>query len=348
MADFAFSTNNVNISQNSQSSDTNRMYMANAYIAAKALARAVPYLVFEKFGQGYPLPSKSTRTIKFRRFEALSNTPKELTEGVTPNGQKLTYTDIEADLKQYGDLLVLSDVVLGTADSPVMEQASALIGEQAAQVVENIRINTLLGGTNDEYAHGTARNAVNTPISLGIQRRITRKLKNQMARFIADGIASAPRFYTEAVAPCVVGICHPDCEADIRNMIGFKDAIDYGTTTPWENEIGACENVRYMFTTMMPVYKDAGGAATNAAGQKMISTSGTKADVYPILFIAKDAYGLVPLKGMDALTPMVQNPTPTPSDPLAQRAYVAWKTMQTCVILNQAWMVRAEVAATAY
>ena len=68
MADFAFSTNNVNISQNSQDSDTNRMYMANAYIAAKALARAVPYLVFEKFGQGYPLPSKSTRTIKFRRF----------------------------------------------------------------------------------------------------------------------------------------------------------------------------------------------------------------------------------------------------------------------------------------
>lgn len=348
MADFAFSTNNVNISQNSQDSDTNRMYMANAYIAAKALARAVPYLVFEKFGQGYPLPSKSTRTIKFRRFEALSNTPKELTEGVTPNGQKLTYTDIEADLKQYGDLLVLSDVVLGTADSPVMEQASALIGEQAAQVVENIRINTLLGGTNVEYANGAARTAVNTPISLGLQRRITRKLKNQMARFITDAIASTPRFYTESVAPCFVAICHPDCEADIRNMIGFKDAIDYGTTTPWENEIGACENVRYMFTTMMPVYKDAGGNATNEAGQKMISTSATKADVYPILFIAKDAYGLVPLKGMDALTPMVQNPTPTPSDPLAQRAYVAWKTMQTCVILNQAWMVRAEVAATAY
>lgn len=348
MADFQFSANNVNISQKAQSDSTGRMYMANAYIAAKALARALPYLVFEKFGQGYPLPSKSTRSIKFRRFEALSNTPKELTEGVTPTGQKLSYTDIDADLKQYGDLLVLSDVVLGTADSPVMEQASALIGEQAAQVVENIRINTLLGGSNVEYANGAARNAVNTPISLGLQRRITRKLKNQMARFITDAIASTPRFYTESVLPCFVAVTHPDVEADIRNMIGFKDAVDYGTTTPWENEIGACENVRYIFTTMMPVYKDAGGAVTNASGAAMISTTGTKADVYPILFLAKDAYGLVPLKGMDALTPMIQNPTPTPSDPLAQRAYIAWKTMQTCVILNQAWMVRAEVAATAY
>lgn len=348
MADFQFSANNVNISQQAQDNTTGRMYMANAYIAAKALARALPYLVFEKFGQGYPVPSKSTRTIKFRRFEALDNTPKELTEGVTPTGQKLSYTDIEADLKQYGDLLVLSDVVLATADSPVMEQASALIGEQAAQVVENIRINTLLGGTNVEYANGAARTDVNTPITLGFQRRVTRKLKNQMARFITDTIASTPRFYTESVLPCFVAVTHPDVEADIRNMIGFKDAVDYGSQAPWENEIGACENVRYIFTTMMPVYKDAGGNVTNASGAKMISTKGTKADVYPVLFIAKDAYGLVPLKGMDSLTPMVQNPTPTPSDPLAQRAYVAWKTMQTCVILNQAWMVRGEVAATAY
>ena len=339
-------TVNVNISQSA--TGENKIYMANAYIAAKALARAVPYLVFEKFGQGYPLPSKSTRSIKFRRFEALDNTPTELTEGVTPQGQTMTFTDIDAELKQYGNLLVLSDVILGTADSPVMEQASALIGEQAAQVVERIRINTLLGGSNVEYANGTARAEVNTPISLGLQRRVTRKLKNQMARFITDTIASTPRFYTESVLPCFVAITHPDVEGDIRQLVGFKDAVDYGTTAPWENEIGACENVRYMFTTMMPVFQDAGGNVTNAAGNTMLSTTGTKADVYPVLFLAKDAYGLVPLKGMDALTPMIQNPTPTPSDPLAQRAYIAWKTMQTCVILNQAWMVRAEVAATAY
>lgn len=348
MADIIQNAAGTMISQTSQTDTTGRLYMANAYIAAKALQRALPYLVFEKFGQGYPLPNKSTRTIKFRRFEALDNTPKELTEGVTPQGQKMTYTDIEADLKQYGDLLVMSDVVLATADSPVMEQASAIIGEQAAQVVERIRINTLLGGSNVEYANGTARAQVNTPISLGLQRRITRKLKNQLARFITDAIASTPRFYTESVLPCFVAVCHPDVEGDIRNMIGFKDSVDYGSQAPWENEIGAVENVRYIFTTMMPSYPDAGGDATNAAGNKMLSTAGTKADVYPILYIAKDAYGLVPLKGMDSLTPMVQNPTPTPSDPLAQRAYVAWKTMQTCVILNQAWMVRAEVAATAY
>lgn len=322
--------------------------MANVYVVAKMLIRALPYLVFEKFGQAYPLPTKSTKTAKFRRFESLAATPTELTEGVTPTAQTFTVTDIEATVHQYGNLVTMTDVLLDTNDSPVMEQVTQIVGEQAAETVENMRIGVLLGGTNVEYANGTSRSTVNTPISLPLQRRITRKLKNQKARMITDSIKSTPRFYTESVAPCFVAVCHPDCEADIRSMPHFIDVKDYGNAGPWENEIGAVEGVRYLFTTLMKSWPDAGGNKTNAAGDTMVSTGGTKADVYPILFLAKDAYGLVPLKGAESLTPVIINPSHTESDPLAQRAHVAWKTMQTCVILNQAWMVRAEVAVTAY
>ncbi len=322
--------------------------MANVYVVAKMLIRALPYLVFEKFGQAYPLPTKSTKTAKFRRFESLDATPKELTEGVTPTAQTFSVTDIEATVHQYGNLVTMTDVLLDTNDSPVMEQVTQIVGEQAAETVENMRIGVLLGGTNVEYANGTARNEVNTPISLPLQRRITRKLKNQKARFLTDSIKSTPRFYTESISPCFVAVCHPDCEADIRSMPHFQDVKDYGNTSPWENEIGAVEGVRYLFTTLMKSWPDTGGTKTNAAGDTMVSTTGTKADVYPILFLAKDAYGLVPLKGAESLTPVIINPSHTESDPLAQRAHVAWKTMQTCVILNQAWMVRAEVACTAY
>lgn len=322
--------------------------MANVYVVAKMLIRALPYLVFEKFGQAYPLPTKSTKTAKFRRFESLDATPTELTEGVTPTAQTFTVTDIEATVHQYGNLVTMTDVLLDTNDSPVMEQVTQIVGEQAAETVENMRIGVLLGGTNVEYSNGTSRAEVNTPISLPLQRRITRKLKNQKARMITDSIKSTPRFYTESVAPCFVAVCHPDCEADIRSMPHFIDVKDYGNAGPWENEIGAVEGVRYLFTTLMKSWPDAGGNKTNAAGDTMVSTTGTKADVYPILFLAKDAYGLVPLKGAESLTPVIINPSHTESDPLAQRAHVAWKTMQTCVILNQAWMVRAEVAVTAY
>lgn len=322
--------------------------MANVYVVAKMLIRALPYLVFEKFGQAYPLPTKSTKTAKFRRFESLDATPTELTEGVTPTAKTFSVTDIEATVRQYGNLVTMTDVLLDTNDSPVMEQVTQIVGEQAAETVENMRLGVLLGGANVEYANGAARHDVNTPITLPLQRRITRKLKNQKARFLTDSIKSTPRFYTESISPCFVAVCHPDCEADIRSMPHFQDVKDYGNTSPWENEIGAVEGVRYLFTTLMKSWPDAGDVKTNAAGDTMVSTTGAKADVYPILFLAKDAYGLVPLKGAESLTPVIINPSHTESDPLAQRAHVAWKTMQTCVILNQAWMVRAEVACTDY
>ena len=83
------------------------------------------------------------------------------------------------------------------------------------------------------------------------------------------------------------------------------------------------------------------------AGGHVLSTSGSKADVYPVLFFAKDAYGIVPLKGKTSIVPTVLNPgQASKSDPLGQRGYVGWKAMQTCVILNNAFMVRAEVAAS--
>jgi N4-gp56 family major capsid protein len=66
-----------------------------------------------------------------------------------------------------------------------------------------------------------------------------------------------------------------------------------------------------------------------------------------MLFLARDAYGIVPLRGRDSLTPMVVNPKPAPGDPLGQRGSVGWKAWQAAVILQDAFMVRLEVAATA-
>jgi N4-gp56 family major capsid protein len=139
-----------------------------------------------------------------------------------------------------------------------------------------------------------------------------------------------------------VALMHIDCETDVRGLTGFINAKDYASAPISEFEIGAVESVRFITSTVFESWPDAG-----ADKGSMISTSGTKADVYPVLLIAQDAYGMVPLKGKDSLTPMVLNPNvPREGDPLGQRGYVGWKAMTTAVILNQLFMVRIETAAT--
>ena len=280
--------------------------------------------------------------MKFRRYNALPNTPQALTEGVTPTGQTLTVTDVTATLSQFGDRVTITDVILDTHEDQTLNEAVNLLGEQAAQMIEKMRFGVLKAGTNVLFANGAARAAVNTAISINLQRRAVRALKRQNARFITSIVRSTPSYGTENVAPGYVALIHPDLEADVRQLTGFVPAEKYGSMTPWENELGKCEDVRYVSSTIFEPWADAGGLKGT-----MLSTTGTNADVYPVLFVGRDAYAIVALKGMFALTPMVVNPKPSDSDPLAQRGHVGWKAMQTAVILNDSFMIRAEVAATA-
>lgn len=339
------------------------------------LKRGMPYMCIEKFGQTYVLPTNSTKTAKFRRYFLtgstgaagagaaagssgganpawyipLATTP--LVEGVTPSGRKLDKQDYTITLEQYGDFTTISDVVQDTHEDPILQQATEVLGEQAALTVETLRFNVLKAGTNAFYASNgsggvtTARGSVAGVINRALQRKITTALARQNARQHLSYVASTPDYRTEPIEAAFVALVHVDCESDIRSMDGFISTKQYGTVTPFEGEIGSVERVRYIASTVFSAWADAGAATSGATTYR--STSGVNWDVYPVLYLAKDAYGIVPLKGKASLTPMVVNPKPAPGDPLAQRGTVGWKTMQGAIILNEAWMARAEVVATA-
>lgn len=321
-----------------------------AFAVAEILKRALPYLVLEKFGQAYPLPNNSTKTAKFRRYEALAKATTPLIEGVTPAGKTLTYTDYTANLQQYGDYVPLTDVIADTHEDQVFSAVQDIISEQAAQTIEAVRFGILKGGTNVFYAYGansaiTARASVKYVPVLADQRRVTRSFKRQNARYITKVTSASANYGTTAVQAAYIGLIHPDLENDVRNMTGFQNSKDYGSATPTasEFEIGAVEDVRYIRSTVFESFPIA-GAAIGSDG--MVSSDGIKNDVYPILYLAADSWGMVPLKGKDSLTPIVLNPgKPSDSDPLGQRGYVGWKAMTTAVILNELWVSRLECSA---
>lgn len=314
------------------------------YVVGELLERAIPYMVLEKFGQGKPIPKNNTKTAIFRRYEALDNTPNYLTEGVTPPGKSLRKTDITVTLQQLGDRVSITDVIADTHEDPVLNETTDLLSEQAAQMIERLRWFGLRAGTNVLFANGTQRSAVNTALSTALIRRAVRILERQNARKVTRVLRPTQDFGTDAVAASYIAVCHPDIDPDVRNCAGFVPTEKYTSETPWENEIGKVEKVRFLSGTLYDSFLDAGGTP----GTTVISNGGSAADVYPILLFGMDAYGIVPLRGQESIVPMVTNPgRPSDSDPLGQRGHVAWKTMQNVVILNDLWMLRLEVAASA-
>ncbi len=337
-----------------------------AFVVKDLLKRGFPYLVLEKFGQAKPIPTRNSKTIKFRRYylamnsgtwspyayfqtDAESNfspTVKTLSEGVTPAATSIEKTDYEATLIQVGDRTVITDVVMDTHEDDILRESIEILGEQAAIILEKIRFNVVKAGTNVVYADAGSgdddtRAEVETVFSAAVQRSVTRTLKRQLAKHITSTVKSTPAYGTESIQPAFIGICHPDLEYDISQAAQFTPVEKYSQVTPFEGEIGKIGDVRYICTTIFEPWLGAGGSS----GTNVLETS-SAADIYPILYLARDAYGLCPLKGKDSITPMVVNPKPSDSDPMAQRGHVSWKAMTTAIILNDSWMVRAEVACT--
>lgn len=317
----------------------------NVYAERQMLKHAGPVRVLEKTGPlTKTMPKNKSTTIKFRRpvpFEA-ALTP--LQEGVTPSPNGFRYEDVTANLEQYGDVSVVTDVIEDTHEDPVLQDMAVQHGENIGRTMEALDYAVVRGGTNVFYANGSQRTDVNTPVSLSKLRAVSRGLKAQKAMKITQKLDSGPDYATFPIEGSYVIVGHTDLESDIRNLPGFKNVAEYASRKAIsEYEIGSCEDFRFILSPDLDPFAD-GGAAKGT----MVSTTGTSADVYPMLAFGKEAWGQVALRGQGAIAasiiPVGQK---TKDDPLAQRGYVGWKGWHCAVILNQLWMARLEVACTA-
>lgn len=313
----------------------------NVYAERKMLRHARPVIVLDKFGQSRPMPKNKTQTIKFRRPKVFAASTIPLVEGVTPTATQFQYEDVEATIKQYGQVVEFTDVIEDTHEDPVLSDAAEQAGENIGRTIEALTFGVLKAGTNVFYANGSARNAVNTTISLNKVRAVTRALKAQKAGMITKMMDGSINYATKPIEAGWIAVGHTDNDADVRNLAGFTPVAEYGSRKAIHDwECGSVEQVRFILSPDLSPFANAGGTAGD-----MLSTGGTSADVYPMLFLGSDAYGTVPLRGLGAVSPTILRPgVKTKSDPLGQRGYVGWKTWFTAVILNQVWMARLEVA----
>ena len=315
------------------------------WAAVEMLSHAEPILVLAKYGQPKPMPRNKANKVKFRRPIPYTVVTTTLEEGVTPASQQMRYEDVEATMAQYGAVIDTTDVVADLAEDPVLKDMAMLAGEQAAETVELVTWGVIKGGTSVFYGASadTARTDVNDPISLDRQRAITRYLKAQRGKKVSKMVGKSVQYGSEPIAPAFMAFGHTDLEADIRDLPGFVPIEKYASMDPLPYECGKVEDVRYILSPVLVPFQAGGSATLNG----MIADDSTNVDVYPVIYIAQEAYGLVPLKGDGAIEPSVLNPgTRTKSDPLGQRGYVGWKTWFTAVRLNESWMSRLEVGAT--
>ncbi|WP_422028165.1 N4-gp56 family major capsid protein [Roseovarius sp.] len=327
-----------------KSTDTNISQRTNVWAAREMLKFAGATTVLDKFGVAKRMPKNSSTSVKFRRPKVFTEVTAPLVEGVTPNTTAFEYEDVSAELKQYGMVVGITDVIEDTHEDPVLQDATVQAGENIGRTIEALCYAKLKAGSNVFYANGTSRSDVSTPITLNKQRAVTRALKAQKAMKITRMLSPSPGYETRAIEASYIGVAHTDLEADLRGLAGFVPVAEYGQRKPvCEEEIGSVEDVRYILSPDLDPVLASGSGTLNG----MVSAGGSNVDVYPVLYFGKEAYGNVALRGQGAVAPsIIPVGQKTKDDPLGQRGYVGWKTWFVCVRLNENWMARLDVAVT--
>lgn len=213
------------------------------YYSDYLIDNAEPYLVHDLFAQKHKIP-KGAKTISFRKYDPLPKRTTPITEGVTPDGQNLRVSVVEATVAQYGGYVELTDLLLMSALDNNLCMATKLLGAQAGRTLDTISREVLVGGTNVQYAAGEVdarylltggREEGNHYMTVDAIRRAVRSLKNQNA---------------EKINGSYVAIIHPDVAYDLMNDPNWKYPHQYADTTAiYEGEIGKIEGVRFVEST---------------------------------------------------------------------------------------------------
>ncbi len=288
------------------------------------LSRLIPSLVFMQYGQKKTVPKNEGDTVNFRRFQKLDAVTEPLVEGVTPQGNNISVMTITATIEGYGDWVLLTDKIDMMGIDPVVTETLEVQGEQAGESLDKVVRDVVAEGTNVYYVGGhTERGDVESGDT--ISGSDMRRIRQLMARNNVKKIEGSPKAW--------IGIIHPDVAHDIMGDNNWEDVHKYTDPSNMiEGEIGKLYGVRYVETTLAPVFEGEGGGGT---------------DVYGTIIIGKDAYGVPDIDGSSKPETIVKGlGEGGTSDPLNQRSTVGWKAYLATSRLEELCILRVESAAS--
>lgn len=346
--------------------------MRRGIILGKMLKRAYPVISLGTVGINDDFQRNQGETVKYRRVLPKGGTTtqpnrffQDLTavdrtqayvathlasEGVTPTAETVSVQDISATVVQYAVLYGYTDKMFDLGEDDYPAEMVKLVGERQGLVMEMALFGVLKACTNRFYGGtGTSRATVNGTISLTGLRKIARSLNANHAVTITRMMkrGAAGMYSTSPVGRCFPVWVSTDLIPDLRELPGFREVPQYGDPKiAVENEIGFCEEFRFIGSPELVAVQDSGAAVAGAV-PALQSLTGTYGDVYQVIVGSEDAWGHIGVNKDSMEVTSMSPKDKDKNDPLGQRGYVGCKFYYHAVILNNLQMAVYEVATRA-
>ena len=218
------------------------------------------------------MPGTGVTFTIFADIAAATSTLNEVTD-VTPTA--LSDSQVTVTLAEYGNAVVTTAKLRGTAFLDVDSAAANIIGYNAGDSIDQVVREVLAGGSNVAYATGGA-SAPSSRVTMAVDDLlVANDIRKQVAALRGANVATFNGSY--------IGFIHPDVSYDFRSATdasAWRTPANYVDPTGiYNGEIGLFESVRFIETPRAKVFTN----AFNGAG-----ASGT-GDSYATLIMGRQA-----------------------------------------------------------
>jgi N4-gp56 family major capsid protein len=290
---------NTIINPNSVTGEANLSLENKEFYSRTLQERLKDNTIWADDAQKSTLPKNHGDTISYRKFNALviPESGCVITEAVIPAGNTLDVTEVKASIKFLGDHVKYTKEIDMLAIDPVVTETVALLGEEAATVIDNSIRDRVAESTNIQYAGGVLSiHNVNSKITSKEIRKAVRTLRKANIKPFADGYYHA--------------ITDPDTEFDLMDDTMWLEASKYAKPEQMlKGEIGRLVGVRFKSTN----------------NTKKVEND-NKQTVHVIAIYGKDTFGTLNLEGNGIKPKIVIKPRGSAGadDPHNQYGTIAW------------------------
>lgn len=307
------------------------------YYNLALIKRLKPMLVMFEDGQKKTVPKHAggfaSGQIQWRKVSALSLATTPLTEGTTPSGSTLTTSEVTTYLRQYGDWLQNSDILITAGIDPMMEEIVDVLGEQAGQTIHSLIISELKNNTTVQIVNGKAARTdlVSTDVMTAWEaKKAVRTLE----------VNKVPRFRDKSYH-ALIG---PYGKFDLSND---PDYTDFSKNWGGIAKDGGPDLINYYVGTVNGAMFKESTEAPSYTGPVTYGTLIYGPDWYGTVDFEAQAVGNVDAEtNMGIAVMVVPTEQATKDDPLAQRGTAGWKVAFAAKILDNARAVLIHHGAT--
>jgi N4-gp56 family major capsid protein len=210
-----------------------------------------------------------------------------LTEGTHISTQALATNLIDITVQEYGNAVAATEFLLRTSFVDVMANATLLLAQDAARVLDKIIMDAALSTTNTVYPDSkTGRNNLDANAIMDttiVSDTVEQLSTNKAPKFVGMG------------RDAYICICHPHQIRGLKSDSNWRSASEYaGSTQIFQGEIGRFDDVIFVETTMVRKIKpnnvyEVDGVAYGEDDTGVENTTGL--NIYQSVMFGADAFG---------------------------------------------------------